>query len=257
MPFYLREADVFPEVAGLRSVLIVPCRFCPAASLAVREKQPYIQLFRRFLRTKAYESFIRALKQRLEEYEGLLEISVELASSLDLEKVLELAMDRAEKLCRAETSSIWEVDDKAPSVLGEIDRKDLLDLSQSGFGTDVYEAPHVPEDESSEKKLRFDRFLYPEDSVSVTLRLRHPGGPADETQEAVVASEGDIEKVTLNLDGDDWWLGGLTLAVGDVASENDDGTLVAGAPNDDSLLEGAGAAHIYYRSPLATNRGSQ
>ena len=24
------------EVAGLRSVLIVPCRFCPAASLAVR-----------------------------------------------------------------------------------------------------------------------------------------------------------------------------------------------------------------------------
>ncbi|MEM7582534.1 MAG: HD domain-containing phosphohydrolase [Acidobacteriota bacterium] len=48
--------------------------------------------------------------QRLEEYEGLLEISVELASSLDIERVLELAMDHAEKLCRAETSSIWEVD---------------------------------------------------------------------------------------------------------------------------------------------------
>ncbi len=30
--------------------------------------------------------------------------------SLDLERVLELAMDRAEKLCRAETSSIWELD---------------------------------------------------------------------------------------------------------------------------------------------------
>ncbi len=50
------------------------------------------------------------LHQRIEEYESLLETSVDLASSLDLEQVLELAMDRAEKLCRAETSSIWEVD---------------------------------------------------------------------------------------------------------------------------------------------------
>ena len=50
------------------------------------------------------------LQQRLEEYESLLEISVELAGSLDIEQVLQLAMDRAEKLCRAETSSIWEVD---------------------------------------------------------------------------------------------------------------------------------------------------
>ncbi len=50
------------------------------------------------------------LKERLEEYESLLETSVELAGSLDLERVLELAMDRAEKLCRAETSSIWELD---------------------------------------------------------------------------------------------------------------------------------------------------
>ena len=51
------------------------------------------------------------LQQRLEEYEGLLEISVELASSLEVEKVLGVAMDRAEKLCSAETSSIWELDD--------------------------------------------------------------------------------------------------------------------------------------------------
>ena len=50
------------------------------------------------------------LKERLEEYESLLETSVELAGSLDLERVLELAMDRAEKLCNAETSSIWELD---------------------------------------------------------------------------------------------------------------------------------------------------
>jgi len=65
MPFYLRESDVLPRVAGLSSVLIVPCRFCPAASLAVREKKPYIQLFRHFLRTEAYESFIKTLRRRL------------------------------------------------------------------------------------------------------------------------------------------------------------------------------------------------
>lgn len=66
MPFYLKEADIIPQVAGLRSVLIVPCWFCPAASLAVREKMPYIELFRRFLRTQAYERFIKGVKRRLE-----------------------------------------------------------------------------------------------------------------------------------------------------------------------------------------------
>jgi hypothetical protein len=70
MPFYLKEADILPRVAGLRSVLIVPCRFCPAASLAVREKMPYIELFRRFLRTEAYELFIKSVKRRLED-EGI------------------------------------------------------------------------------------------------------------------------------------------------------------------------------------------
>lgn len=66
MPFYLKETDILPRVAGLRSVLIVPCRFCPAASLAVRENMPYIELFRRFLRTEAYELFIDSVKRRLE-----------------------------------------------------------------------------------------------------------------------------------------------------------------------------------------------
>jgi putative methionine-R-sulfoxide reductase with GAF domain len=50
------------------------------------------------------------LQERLKEYESLLEVGVELAASLDLNRVLGLALDRAEKLCRAETSSIWEVD---------------------------------------------------------------------------------------------------------------------------------------------------
>jgi hypothetical protein len=67
MPFYLKNSDVLSQVAGLQSVLIVPCRFCPAASLAVRENKPYIELFRRFLRTEAYESYIQTLKRRLKD----------------------------------------------------------------------------------------------------------------------------------------------------------------------------------------------
>jgi len=66
MPFYLKDRDISPEIGEAKSILIVPCRFCPAASLAVRERKPYIELFRRFLRTLAYERYIQVLKSRLE-----------------------------------------------------------------------------------------------------------------------------------------------------------------------------------------------
>jgi len=50
--------------------------------------------------------------RRLAEYEMLLDIGVKLSSTLELEKVLELALEHAEEVCRAETSSIWEVDEE-------------------------------------------------------------------------------------------------------------------------------------------------
>ena len=52
------------------------------------------------------------LRQRLLEHETLLEIGVQLASTLDLARVLELALQKAEELCHAESSSIWELDDE-------------------------------------------------------------------------------------------------------------------------------------------------
>ena len=67
MPFYLKDSEVVSQLDGVRSVLIVPCRFCPAASLAVRRRTAYLEPFRRLLKTKAYESSIDALKRRLEE----------------------------------------------------------------------------------------------------------------------------------------------------------------------------------------------
>jgi hypothetical protein len=66
MPIYLKEVDVVPEVAKFQSALIVPCRFCPAASLAVRKKQPFIELFRRLLKTKCYEDLIKNMQLLLE-----------------------------------------------------------------------------------------------------------------------------------------------------------------------------------------------
>jgi putative nucleotidyltransferase with HDIG domain len=50
--------------------------------------------------------------QRLREHEVLLEMGVELASTLDLASVLSLALSKAEELCNAESSSIWELDDE-------------------------------------------------------------------------------------------------------------------------------------------------
>ncbi len=62
------------------------------------------------------------VQERLREYESLLEIGVELASSLDINQVLGLALDRAEKLCRAETSSIWEVDEASRELFFRVVR---------------------------------------------------------------------------------------------------------------------------------------
>ena len=65
MPFYLKEADVVADVKQFQSALIVPCRFCPAASLSLRNSQPFIEFFRRLLKTKCYEDFIRRIQARL------------------------------------------------------------------------------------------------------------------------------------------------------------------------------------------------
>src|SRR5262249_23175324 len=51
------------------------------------------------------------LVRRVAEYENLLDIGVQLAGTLELEQVLDLALRRAEEVCHAETSSIWELDE--------------------------------------------------------------------------------------------------------------------------------------------------
>jgi len=60
--------------------------------------------------------------QRIEEYETLLDIGVKLAGTLDLATVLELALETAEQVCRAETSSIWELDEPSGELFFRVVR---------------------------------------------------------------------------------------------------------------------------------------
>jgi 16S rRNA A1518/A1519 N6-dimethyltransferase RsmA/KsgA/DIM1 with predicted DNA glycosylase/AP lyase activity len=51
-----------------------------------------------------------------------METGVELASTLDLQRVLDIALRKAEEVCRAETSSIWEVDEDRQELFFRIVR---------------------------------------------------------------------------------------------------------------------------------------
>ena len=66
MPVYLKDIHDFQQLEQFASVLIVPCRFCPAASLAVRNNEPYFEFFRHLLQTDAYERYIETMKSDLE-----------------------------------------------------------------------------------------------------------------------------------------------------------------------------------------------
>ncbi len=68
MPIHFNDIDVISEVAGLSSVLMVPCYMCPAVTVAVREKKPFIQFFRSFLKSAPFEQYMTTLQSRLKEH---------------------------------------------------------------------------------------------------------------------------------------------------------------------------------------------
>lgn len=67
MPIHLEDLDVVPEVAGLRSALIVPCYMCPAVTVAVREEKPFMQFLRSVLKSAPFAQYVKALQSRLQE----------------------------------------------------------------------------------------------------------------------------------------------------------------------------------------------
>jgi hypothetical protein len=68
MPIHFNDLDVTSEVAGLSSALIVPCYMCPAVTVAVREKKPFIRLFRDFLKSAPFDQYLTTLQSRLKEH---------------------------------------------------------------------------------------------------------------------------------------------------------------------------------------------
>ena len=67
MPIHFEDLDVVSEMAGLSSALIVPCNMCPAVTVSVREKKPFLQLFKSLLKSAPFEQHIRTLQSRLRE----------------------------------------------------------------------------------------------------------------------------------------------------------------------------------------------
>ena len=68
MPIHFNDLDVVSEVSGLSSALIVPCYMCPAVTVAVREKKPFIQFFRNFIKSAPFEQYMTTLQSRLKEH---------------------------------------------------------------------------------------------------------------------------------------------------------------------------------------------
>lgn len=65
MPVLLDQITDLEELSHFDSVLIVPCRFCPAASLALKTGRPYFEVWPRLMKTAAYEEYVLDLKNDL------------------------------------------------------------------------------------------------------------------------------------------------------------------------------------------------
>jgi hypothetical protein len=67
MPIHLSDLDVVSEAAGVSSALIVPCNLCPAVTVAVNKKQPFMRLFKSLVKSAPFEQYIKDLRTRLGE----------------------------------------------------------------------------------------------------------------------------------------------------------------------------------------------
>jgi len=67
MPLHMHDLDVVSKAGGLTSVLIVPCNMCPAVTVAVRERKPFLQLFKSFLKSSPFENYLTTLQRKLGE----------------------------------------------------------------------------------------------------------------------------------------------------------------------------------------------
>ena len=66
MPLHMEPLEVPVDLETVGSVLIVSCPICPPISLAISRRSPLIELFKRGLRTGAFEEYIDELREPLE-----------------------------------------------------------------------------------------------------------------------------------------------------------------------------------------------
>ncbi len=67
MPLHLEPLDVSPDLEDLSSVLIVSCPVCPPMCVAMQQKSPFIEFFKRGLKTGAFEDYIQSIREPLEQ----------------------------------------------------------------------------------------------------------------------------------------------------------------------------------------------
>lgn len=67
MPIHLTDLDVFQSTSGLKSVLIVPCIMCPAVTVAIRERKPFMRLLTGPFVSAPFEEYLERLQVRLQE----------------------------------------------------------------------------------------------------------------------------------------------------------------------------------------------
>lgn len=65
MPIHFEDLDVVSELDGVSSALIVPCNMCPAVTVAVRERRPFLQVHRSLLKSLPFEEYLTGLQSRL------------------------------------------------------------------------------------------------------------------------------------------------------------------------------------------------
>lgn len=67
MPVHLEPQDVSSDLERFSSILIVSCPICPPMCLAMEKKSPFIEFFKRGLKTAAFEDYIKTIREPLEQ----------------------------------------------------------------------------------------------------------------------------------------------------------------------------------------------
>jgi len=67
MPVHLEPLDVSSDLERFRSVLIVSCPVCPPMCLAMQKSSPFMEPFKRGLKTGAFKDHIQSIREPLEQ----------------------------------------------------------------------------------------------------------------------------------------------------------------------------------------------